>query len=113
MTNHTDTTLPTYRSIVQKTAALAPTFLQLENESRDHAGYFDGKESHFKLTIVSADFDGVRMVARHQKVYALLGDLLRKNGGTIHALAIAAFTPDEYATTNATPKSPTCKGIGL
>ncbi|CAM4012384.1 BolA family transcriptional regulator [Psychrobacter arenosus] len=92
---------------------LNPTHLALENESMQHAGYFEGKESHFKLTIVSDAFAGKRPVARHQQVYALAGPLLTSAGGTIHALAIHAYTPDEWAATGAAPDSPLCAGKNI
>lgn len=88
----------------QRLATLAPTLLQIDNESRGHGGYFEGKESHFKVTIVSAVFDGVRAVARHQKVYAAAGDLLAAGG--IHALAIHAYAPQEWQ--GVAPDSPPC-----
>ncbi|USZ15577.1 BolA family transcriptional regulator [Moraxella sp. FZFQ2102] len=88
--------------------ALAPTHISLENESHMHAGYFEGKESHFKLTIVSDAFTGLRLAARHQKVYAIANPFLMTNGGTVHALAIHAYTPDEWANMSAAPDSPLC-----
>ena len=89
---------------------LHPTYVALENESMQHAGYFEGKESHFKLTIVSEAFAGKRPVTRHQQIYALAGPLLTSAGGTIHALAIHAYTPGEWANTDAAPDSPLCAG---
>ena len=86
--------------------ALAPSVLQVDNESRGHGGYFEGKESHFKVTVVSAAFEGLRAVQRHQKVYALAAELLSANGGTIHALAIHAYSPTEW--TGQAPDSPAC-----
>ena len=87
---------------------LQPTHLSLINESMSHAGYFEGKESHFKLTIVSDDFIGKRLVARHQRVYDLVADLLTSQGGQVHALAIHAYTPDEWQ--GQSPDSPNCAG---
>ncbi len=73
---------------------LAPSSLHLENESAQHAGHAGAKEGgHFRLTIVSSQFDGLNAVARHRMVYQNLGDLMQKG---IHALAISAFTPDEF-----------------
>ena len=46
-------------------AALQPQVLQVEDESHMHSR---GKESHFKVLLVSDVFDGVRKVQRHQKV---------------------------------------------
>ena len=88
----------------QQLAQLEPTHLEIENESSGHGGYFPGKESHFKATIVSTHFAGLRLVQRHQKVYGLLGDLLTP--GKIHALAIHAYTPEEWTGTR--PDSPAC-----
>ena len=87
---------------------LQPEYLELVNESMNHAGYFDGKESHFKLTIVSDAFEGKRLVARHQLVYALANSLLTSQGGQIHALAIHAYTPTEWQ--GQSPESPLCAG---
>lgn len=64
------------------------------NESSGHGGYFPGKESHFKVIVVSGIFAGLRLVQRHQKIYAVAGDLL--SPGKIHALAIHAFLPEEW-----------------
>ncbi len=65
---------PTYRAyqdqLAVRLAVLSPTVLEVVNESRGHGGYVEGKESHFKVVIVSEDFRGVRSVQRHQKVYA-------------------------------------------
>lgn len=83
---------------------LQPEYLEVLNESSGHGGYFPGKESHFKVTIVSDEFQGLRLVQRHQKVYGLLSDLL--SPGKIHALAIHAYTTNEW--TGERPDSPQC-----
>lgn len=102
--------MTTYDQLLQRLTALNPTFIALENESHNHHGYFEGKESHFKLTIVSTDFDGLRQVARHQKIYALATPLMTAQGGTIHALAIHAYTPAEWEQAGVSPNSPNCAG---
>lgn len=89
-------------------STLNPTFFELINESANHHGYFDGKESHFKLTVVSEAFDGVRAVARHQKIYAIASPLMTAQGGTIHALAIHAHTPAEWEKLGGSFDSPVC-----
>lgn len=89
---------------------LQPQHIDIVNESMNHAGYFEGKESHFKLTIVSAAFAGKRLVARHQQVYNLVAELLTSQGGSVHALAIHAYTPDEWQTHTISPDSPLCAG---
>jgi acid stress-induced BolA-like protein IbaG/YrbA len=54
----------------------------------------EGDGQHFFATIVSSDFEGLRLVQRHQKVYGALGDRMKAE---IHALSFKAFTPAEHA----------------
>ena len=54
----------------------------------------EGDGQHFYATIVSPEFEGKRLVQRHQLVYAALGDRMKAE---IHALSMKAFTPDEFA----------------
>ena len=54
----------------------------------------DGDGRHFFATIVSDAFAGRSRVARHQQVYAALGDRMREQ---IHALSMKTLTPTEWA----------------
>jgi BolA protein len=77
------------------TAALAPTQLDVSNDSVQHRGHLgdDGTgESHFTVTIESAAFAGVSRVERQRLVNRALADLLAER---IHALAIKARAPGE------------------
>lgn len=49
--------------------------------------------THFGALVVAAEFNGKRMLARHQLVYQCLGELV---GNEIHALSITALTPEEW-----------------
>jgi BolA protein len=76
------------------TAALAPSVLELTDESHlhaDHAGAASGG-SHFRLKIVSPAFEGQRLVMRHRLVYDSVHDMMHTE---IHALAITALAPSE------------------
>ena len=53
----------------------------------------DGR--HWYAVVVSEAFEGVRPIARHQKVYATLGNRMATD--EVHALSIKAFTPAEWA----------------
>ena len=53
----------------------------------------EGDGQHFYATIVSEQFDGKRLIARHQLVYAALGDRMKAE---IHALSMNTLTPAEY-----------------
>ena len=64
----------------------------------------EGDGRHFFATIVSATFEGLTRVRRHQRVYAVLGDRMREQ---IHALSMKTLTPaeDSQAATAAGPGS--------
>lgn len=95
--------------IAKLTAEFAPIVLQVENESHQHSSG-RGAESHFKVTLVSPKFDGVRTLARHRAIYALLADELA-NG--VHALALHTYTEAEWlAVGQVAPRSPNCLGHG-
>lgn len=84
-------------SIATKIEALVTTDLQciefyLENESHQHSG--TATDSHFKMILVSNDFAGQRAVQRHQRVYAVVAQLMKN---PIHALALHLFTAAEWA----------------
>ncbi len=53
----------------------------------------EGDGQHFFATIVSPEFQGLRAVQRHQKVYAVLGDRMKAE---IHALSFKTLTPEEF-----------------
>jgi acid stress-induced BolA-like protein IbaG/YrbA len=53
----------------------------------------EGDGRHFFATIVSAEFEGLARVRRHQRVYAALGDRMRAQ---IHALSMKTLTPAEF-----------------
>jgi BolA family transcriptional regulator, general stress-responsive regulator len=81
--------------IRERLAALAPSRLELLDQSAQHAGHAGaapGGNTHWKLTIVSPRFAGKPTVARHRMVYEALGELMQR---PIHALEIDAKTPDE------------------
>ena len=53
----------------------------------------EGDGRHFQALIVCAAFAGKNRVARHQLVYAALGERMREE---IHALSMRTVTPEEY-----------------
>lgn len=78
--------------------ALAPTHLEIIDDSEAHAGHAGVSGSgggHFSAVIVSPAFEGCNLVARHKRVYEALGDLMKTE---IHAFSMKVFTPSEYET---------------
>lgn len=95
----------TQAALEQALQRLAPTHLELLNESHMH-NVPPGSESHFKLVIVSDEFQGLNAVKRHQAVYRTLGDLMQQ----IHALALHTYSPAEWQASGLAPSSPDCMG---
>lgn len=85
---------------------LQPQYLEVINESSNH-NVPPGSESHFKLIVVSPEFNGKQLVARHRIINNLLA---RELAGTIHALALHTLTPEEWAAMGKAPASPPCMG---
>ena len=76
-------------------AALEPVALELEDESerhRGHAGYREGGQTHWKLSIVSPRFAGLSRLEQHRLVYAAVQS--RLDDGSIHALALRTRAPE-------------------
>jgi BolA family transcriptional regulator, general stress-responsive regulator len=76
----------------------APARLSIEDESsrhRGHAGYREGGESHFRVEIVSAAFEGKTRVQRERLVHETLKE---EYDGGLHALSLRILTPNEDRT---------------
>jgi BolA family transcriptional regulator, general stress-responsive regulator len=74
---------------------LRPTSLTVEDESHRHAGHAgwrEGGETHFRINVVSATFEGKSRVERHRMVNEALNEAFRRG---LHALAIQAKAPGE------------------
>ena len=76
------------------TEALAPTVLDLADESALHAGHAGAASGggHYRLRIVSDKFEGLKLVMRHRLVYDAVHTMMHTE---IHALAITALAPSE------------------
>ena len=79
------------------TAGLAPTRLEIFDDSARHAGHTgarEGGETHFNLVVVSERFVGQSRIERQRTIHALLAEEL---AGPVHALSLKALTPAEAA----------------
>ena len=93
-----------YETIVEcLNREFAAEHLFLKNESSMHNVPPDS-ESHFKLVIVSNNFNDMSKVHRHQAVYSALNNVMNK----IHALSIQAFTVYEFKNNPIILESPDC-----
>ncbi|MCE2437243.1 MAG: BolA family transcriptional regulator [Pseudomonadales bacterium] len=91
--------------IERRLEALHPLHLEVLNESGNHR-VPEGSESHFKVTIVSREFESMSRVERHRAVNRLLSSEL---DGPVHALAIHPYTEAEWKRRfGRAPLSPPC-----
>jgi BolA protein len=75
--------------------AFAPLALEVRDDSqrhRGHAGWREGGETHFHVTLVSQAFEGLGRVERHRLVNRLLAEELADR---VHALSLHLLTPRE------------------
>jgi len=83
--------------------------MDVVNESNNH-NVPAGSESHFKVVLVSEDFSGKALLARHRMINKILEKELQ---GKIHALALHTYTESEWSDSfGTTPMSPPCLGGG-
>ena len=97
----------TQSTIIKKLdGAFSPDHLEVINESASH-NVPEGSESHFKVVLVSQNFEGQSAVKRHQSVYAVLAAELQSG---VHALALHTYLPVEWEKRQSAPISPDCLG---
>ncbi|RQM20023.1 hypothetical protein B5M09_004285 [Aphanomyces astaci] len=96
-----------YTSIQKKLQdAFQPTHLEVLNESYMH-NVPKGSETHFKVVVVSDEFEGKPLIQRHRLVNQVLAAEL---DGGVHALSIQSKTPTQWAANNTVRPSPSCLG---
>ncbi|KAJ7361872.1 BolA-like protein 1 [Desmophyllum pertusum] len=95
-------------AITQKlTKEFKPVYLDVMNESYMH-NVPKGSETHFKVVVVSSNFDDKPLIQRHRMVNEILKEELTTG---VHALSIQAKTPEQWeSSTKSVPKSPPCMG---
>ncbi len=94
-------------SIETKLQQLSPLHLEVLNESSMH-NVPAGSESHFKVTVVSNEFEGKMLIQRHRLVKCLLMEELE---GEVHALSLHTKTGAEWVASGGTVSdSPACLG---
>ena len=75
--------------------AFAIEALEIVNESHRHQGHAEkpqGDETHFKVRMITPDFEGLSRMERHRKVFAVLEEEMIH---PIHALSLELKTPQE------------------
>lgn len=86
---------------------LAPVHLEVVNESYMH-NVPKGAETHFKILVVSNQFEGQTLIKRHRQVNSLIKERLQDQFP--HALSIDAKTPSQWSDEYKLEPSPNCRG---
>ena len=77
------------------TTSLAPSKLEVTDQSHLHAGHAGARpegETHFHVLVVAKRFDGLNRVARQRLIYETLKEEMAER---VHALSMQALTPAE------------------
>ena len=91
--------------IEERLDGLEPLHLEVVNESGNH-NVPRGSESHFKVTVVSKQFESMSPIERHRAINSLLKEEMAHS---IHALAIHAYTEADWKKRfGKAPMSPPC-----
>ncbi|XP_059610982.1 bolA-like protein DDB_G0274169 [Phlebotomus argentipes] len=88
-------------------ATFSPVHLEIINESHMH-NVPPSSETHFKVLVVSTQFDGVPLVKRHRMVNEAVKNALE--GAFVHALSLETKTPSQWDSASKVDPSPKCLG---
>ncbi|XP_052867536.1 bolA-like protein DDB_G0274169 [Anopheles cruzii] len=86
---------------------LSPVHVEVVNESYMH-NVPKGSETHFKVLVVSQQFEGMPLIKRHRLVNDIVKTQLE--GDFVHALSIVAKTPLQWDPNYSLEPSPNCRG---
>ena len=86
--------MPRIERIRAALETLEPVSLQVTDESHKHVGHEGARDGrgHFAVDIVSEAFRGMPPLARHRRVYEVVGSMMQTD---IHALSIKARAPSD------------------
>lgn len=83
-------------TIEQKlTAAFSPEIIEIIDESHLHKGHMGARpegETHFRVAMTAAAFEGMGRIDRQREVYKTLAEEL---AGPVHALALSLAAPGD------------------
>jgi BolA protein len=80
----------------ERLQVLQPQAIDIEDDSARHAGHPGAASGggHYRLRLVSHQFEGLSRLARHRLVYDSLGQMMQRE---VHALSMVLMTPREAA----------------
>jgi len=98
---------PVQQTIEEKLSKLfSPIHLEVINESHKHS-VPRSSETHFKVVVVSKEFEGKTLLEQHRMVNEALKEEL-SNG--VHALSITSRKPEQWSQSQKVSETPNCMG---
>lgn len=83
---------------------LTPSILLIEDESYKHSR--PGVETHFKVIVVSTQFNLLSRIQRHRLVQKILANEFESG---LHALSLFLYTSEEWQQKETIPTTPDCQ----
>ena len=68
--------------------------VSIDDLSHKHKNHNHDGGGHYKINLISNDFENVSLLDRHKKVYLILKDMIKKE---IHAVSLNLLTVKEYS----------------
>ena len=68
--------------------------ISIDDLSHKHKKHINEGGGHYKINIISNDFEDVSLLDRHKKIYIILKDMIKKE---IHAVSLNLLTIKEYS----------------
>ena len=67
--------------------------ISIDDLSNQHKNHNNDSGGHYKINLISDDFENISLLDRHKKIYLILKDMIKKE---IHAVSLNLSTVKEY-----------------
>tara|TARA_Y100000590_G_C15456744_1_gene914879 strand:+ start:360 stop:638 length:279 start_codon:yes stop_codon:yes gene_type:complete len=67
--------------------------ISIDDLSNQHKNHNNDGGGHYKINLISDDFENISLLDRHKKIYLILKDMIKKE---IHAVSLNLSTVKEY-----------------
>ena len=68
--------------------------ISIDDLSYKHKNHNNEGGGHYKINLISDDFENISLLDRHKKIYIILKDMIKKE---IHAVSLNLLTVKEYS----------------
>ena len=68
--------------------------ISIDDLGHKHKNHNHDGGGHYKINLISNDFENISLLDRHKKIYMILKDMIKKE---IHAISLNLLTVKEYS----------------